>query len=648
MRKNIIYIMSLWLLLTCLSTAYANVLLQQRWQFKEVYQSVLDLELHTFKKQVAQLRGYPIAHYLYYFYLKNNLDKQKNQIIHAFLKQYKDSPITKPLRKAWLTFLAKKHDWKTFIAAYTPQKDTVLRCYYLQAYLHTQKQLKNRLLGEAKSLWLHGKSQPKVCDPVFDYLYKNDHITNQLRLQRIGLAMKMGNLRLARYLTKNLSKADKILVARWQNIYKKPIIALKNFKHPDTPQARKILLHGLQRLARTNANSAYRYWETDFKQRYAFTKKENAELFRYIALKSAAQNHPDAALWLAKVDKNLSDGPVNRVRLQIALVKQDWQAVIKVIQSLSTLEKEKLQFQYWKGRALEQTGQTEKAEIIFGKLAKNRHYYGFLASERLGQPYEFQSQQLKVSKNLKNQLLKKYTGMIRARELYFVGLTKEARAEWEAVLPKFGTKELETVAMLAHEWGWYDRAIVAIAKAKHYNDLKIRFPLPFYDEVLTHAQSKQLSFAYVYAIIRQESAFQSDARSVSGALGLMQLMPNTAKEVARKHKIRLKNLEEDLLMPELNITLGTAYLREMLNKFDGNHLLATVAYNAGPTRAKRWAKKYSCLPPDIWVELIPFNQTRDYVRRVLSYIPIFESQMVGHHQVKPMLLDAIQAEECSG
>ncbi|MDM8559750.1 transglycosylase SLT domain-containing protein [Candidatus Parabeggiatoa sp. HSG14] len=648
MKKNIIYIMSIPLLLMGLSTAYANVLLQQRWQFKEIYQSILDMELSTLKKRGAKLRGYPIAHYLHYLYLKNNLGKEKPQIIHAFLKRYKDSPITKPLRKAWLKLLAKKRDWKNFIVAYIPQKNTVLRCYYLRAYLHTQKQLKDRLLGEAKSLWLHGKSQPKVCDPVFNYLYKNDHITSQLRWQRIGLAMKMGNLRLARYLTKNLSKSDKILVARWQNIHRKPIIALKNFKHPDTPQARKILLHGLQRLAQTNAGSAYRYWKTDFKQRYAFSKKGNTGLFRYIALKSAAQNHPKAALWLSKVDKDLADDQVNQARLQIALKKQDWQAVVKMIHSLPILEQKKLQFQYWKGRALEQTGKTKKAEFIFRKLAKNRHYYGFLASERLGQPYEFHYQWLKVSKNSKKRLLKKYAGVIRARELYFVGLTKEARAEWEAVLPRFKTKELEVVAVLAHEWGWHDRAIVAIAKAKHFNNLKIRFPLPFYDEVLTHAQAKQLNFAYVYAIIRQESAFQTDDRSVSGALGLMHLMPNTAKEVARKHKIRLKNIEEDLFVPDLNITLGTAYLREMLNKFDGNHLLATVAYNAGPTRAKRWAKKYSCLSPDIWVELIPFRQTHDYVRHVLSYIPIFESQMVEHHQVKPMRLDPIQTEECSG
>jgi soluble lytic murein transglycosylase len=182
---------------------------------------------------------------------------------------------------------------------------------------------------------------------------------------------------------------------------------------------------------------------------------------------------------------------------------------------------------------------------------------------------------------------------------------------------------------------------------KEDGDLSIGFPVPFYDTVLKHAQNQLIDFAYVYAIIRQESIFQTDARSKSGALGLMQLMPATAKEVAKKQKIRLKNLEDDLLVPDINIRLGTAYLRKMLNQFDDNPLLTTVAYNAGTSRAKRWKNKYGCLSSDIWVELIPFSQTRDYVKKVLSYTPIFEYQMVGHRQVKPMPIDVIQIEGCS-
>jgi len=146
--------------------------------------------------------------------------------------------------------------------------------------------------------------------------------------------------------------------------------------------------------------------------------------------------------------------------------------------------------------------------------------------------------------------------------------------------------------------------------------------------------------------MRQESAFHVNARSSSGALGLMQLMPDTAKEVAKKQKINLK-AEDDVLIPETNIRLGLGYLRYLLDRFDGNHLLATVAYNAGPTRAKRWSEQDSCLPSDIWVELIPFNQTRDYVQRVMSYTPIFEYLLVQHPEVDSMPLDKIEGKKCT-
>ncbi|HDN27343.1 MAG TPA: lytic murein transglycosylase, partial [Thioploca sp.] len=125
---------------------------------------------------------------------------------------------------------------------------------------------------------------------------------------------------------------------------------------------------------------------------------------------------------------------------------------------------------------------------------------------------------------------------------------------------------------------------------------------------------------------RQESAFRAEARSHAGALGLMQLMPATGRAVARKLGLKLKN-RRAILDINTNIRLGTAYLRQMLDRFDGNHMLATAAYNAGPNRAKRWAQKNNCLPADIWVELIPFNETRKYVRRVLFYTRVFEERL---------------------
>ncbi len=641
MKTFIFYLLSMVIFFSSIANAQTNRLLQQRWQFKEARLVLLKENSKTIFEQLsAQLQDYPIVHYLRYFYLKSHLEEEKAETIQAFLEQYKNSPIAQLLRQAWLTKLAQKGHWQTFIANYTPQKSTVLQCYYLQAHFKTQGELKEELLEKAKDLWLVGISQPNECDPLFAYLYDNELITNEMRWQRIRLAMQKGNIRLARFIAKALPEPDQELATLWQDMHKKPASTLKEFILSDeTPLAREILLYGIRRLARKNADSAYQYWK-NYKTSDAFTEQENAELFYDIVLSSIRQNHPDAARWFTEVDKNLIDEKIIQARLQLALAQQNWQDVKKLIESLPITEQNKLQFQYWQARVLEQTGSTKKAEKRFQTLSQNRDYYGFLAAGRLGKQYQFHSEPLNISQKEKDQLFEKQTGILCARELYFIGLTELARLEWEAVLSNLSTSELKIAAAIAHEWGWYDRAIRAIGKAKYYDDLDIRFPLPFYDTVLNHAQAQQLDFAYVYAVIRQESAFQSDIISVAGALGLMQLMPATAKRVAKKQQILLKN-DEDLFVPDINIALGTAYLRDLLNQFNDNHLLATAAYNAGPSRAKRWGKKYGCLPPDIWIELIPFNETRKYVQRVLSYMPIFEYQMVGHLEVKTMPLDMI-------
>jgi soluble lytic murein transglycosylase len=625
------------------SSVYASIWLQQRWHFKEAYQAILTQDFNAFKQLSTKLNHYPITHYLQYFYLKNTFEQENNQIILDFLKQYSTSQISQLLRTEWLTYLAKQGDWETFLTAYQPQKNTILQCYFWQARINTKQT--NNVGNAVKELWLVGQSQPSACDPLFNSLFEEGYITDELRWQRIHLAMAKGNSGLVNYLAKTLtSETYKKWVSRWQAMHTDPATTIKNFNYSDSPLAQEILLYGLKRLANKDLDKAHQAW-SELQKKYAFQSSAKAEFSRYLALSGAQQNHPQAGVWLATIDKHFADKKLNQARLQVALAHQDWSAVLELIQALPKANSSEYQWQYWQARALEQNGKTEAAEQLFQDLSQHRHYYGFLAAERLGKPYHFQAQVLKIDPQVQDQLLEQQTGLLRARELYFVGLADYARAEWQAGLSTLSTAELKTAALLAHQWGWHDRAIVTIAKANYDDDLKIRFPLPFYDTVLTHAQNQNLESEWVYGIIRQESAFQTDAVSSAGALGLMQLMPATAREVANRQKIELKN-NEDILAPDINIQLGTSYLRTLLDRFNNNHLLATVAYNAGPTRVKRWLRQYPCFSPDVWIELIPFNQTRDYIQRVLSYTPIFESQMVKHQKVKPMLLESIAGEDC--
>jgi len=641
--KRFIYYLSLLTLLSLTPKVNAEIdWPQYRWRFKEAYQALLAGNLETFKRLSAQIDNYPIAHYLQFLFLKAHLEQQQPAEIKRFLQHYPQSPVSTHLRSAWLTQLAQKQDWDNFLKFYTPQKSTTLQCHYLQAQLENQ-QPTQAITDKAKELWLVGHSQPSACDSVFEYLYKTEALTDESFWQRIRLAMQKSELQLARYLAQKLPQSDQQWLARWQQMHEQPASALKQFDYADTALAREILVYGLKRLARQDAAQAYQDWQR-YQSKYALQTKDNAELFRYLALEAAEQNHPQAAKWLAEVDSSVVNEAVYRARFIIALTESNWQAIIELVHSLSSDEQQRAQWQYWLARALEQQEQIKQAEQLFKKLAQQRDYYGFLAANRLGENYHFNQQKLESDQSLQKRLLNREM-LIRARELYFVGLADYGREEWQTLLAQLTDSELQAAALLAHEWGWHDRAIVALAKAENFDMLDIRFPVPFYDNVLTQAQQHQLKPAWIYAVIRQESAFQIDAESVSGALGLMQLLPSTAREVAANHSIKLKN-NADILVPETNIRLGTGYLSYLMKRFKHNHLLATAAYNAGPSRAKRWAAQHRCLSPDIWVELIPFTQTRDYVQRVMSYTPVFEMQLVKHQQVEPMPLDVIEDDSC--
>ncbi len=610
---------------------------EQRWQFLAANRALSNNDLKKFEQKLIELKDYPITHYLRFFYLKSRLTTKNSQNILAFLAKYPDSPIAKSLRYKWLNKLAQKRDNAMFLIAYTPQEDTALRCYFLKANL----KIKHNLTGlekEAKDLWLVGKSQHSFCNSAFKYLYKHNLITHKLRWQRVRLAMHEGELQLAKKIARGLPKTDQLLLKRWQNIHKNPAIELKNFKYPDTPLAREIIAYGLRHLSHQNADKAYDYWKNNFKRHYSFSYKINTELLYYIALEGIKQHLSVATTWLAEIDKN-NDQEINHQRLQIALFKQDWYMLKQIIQSLSINLQQQPQWQYWLARTLEETANHDKAEMILQKLAVFRGYYGFLAADRLGKIYNFPSQKLKIKSETKERLLVENPGLIRARELYFLGLTALARAEWQDVLPTLNQDELKVAAVLSHKWGWYDRSIAAINEINYNSDLDMEFPLPFYDIIMSQSQVQRIEFSRIYAIILAASKFQTDAHSTDGRLGLMQLRLKDANNMATKQNINLTNIEE-LFLPDINITLGTAYFRQLLNEFDNNQLLAFAAYDAGVGVVKYWLKKYSCLPTDIWVELIP---SRDYVQLILSYISIFDHQM-GNQQQMP--LDTIQADEC--
>ncbi len=642
-QRHLIVYLLISVMLMCMS-AHASTLSQQRSQFERAEKVLKAKDWHKFQKISRRLQNYPLYYYLRYQYLNEHLVRPSE--IRAFLKRYGNTYFGQKLREKWLSQLAGKGDWKGFMRDYTPLKSTSMQCLYTYARLMTKQKLQGAV-EEAKKLWLVGKSQPEACTPMFDYLYKNGLIDKSLLWKRIGLAMKKGQLSLARFLAKRLKPADRVWVTRWQAMHKKPARSLARFKGADLPVVRQIILHGIGRLAIQDFERAQVYWKK-FQRRYDFSVQEIGEMQRDLALASVNHDHPLALKWLTAVNQKYLNKKVSDARIKLALKKQNWQALADFLTQLPDGEENKLRWRYWLARALEQTGKKPQAQQIYKQLAKERDYYGFLAAERIGAKYQMQHHPIVFTAAEKAQVMKKPT--IRgAYEFYKLSKYKDkwhlnARREWQYAIGHLPPAQKTIAAALASHWGWHDQAIMAAAKARYYDDLDVRFPLAFKRELTKGAKHQGIDLAWVYAIIRQETAFRHEASSRVGALGLMQVMPATARLVAKKIGLKLKR-KRDILDIDTNIKLGTAYLQQMLDKFDGNYMLATAAYNAGPGRSKRWAAENSCVPADLWVELIPFNETRKYVRSVLFYTRIFEERL-KRKRLRPLRV-TLEDDSCS-
>ncbi|MDX2455935.1 MAG: transglycosylase SLT domain-containing protein [Gammaproteobacteria bacterium] len=617
--------------LTCLLTATTGATgvidhdsyKEERALFLQAGKALKENRLDKYRQLARQLTDYPLYPYLQFQELRRHLKSTNHDEIAAFIARHEGEPLSWRLRQAWLYALAKQRDWPQFLEAWHGKQPAKLQCYKLQAQLKTGQTA--GLVEHALKLWMVGKSQDKTCDPAFRYLEDNNKITRDLRWQRIRLAMNSGNPGLARYLAKRLPDSDAAWVTLWRAARAKParILASPELKK-DTPEAREIILYSIRRISRTDADQAHKKWAS-LKPRYHFTPEEIGKLEKNIAMSANWQKNPHAHEWLVAVPEDAADTSVREWRVRTAVRNRDWNAVLEHTTTLLDSANNREEWQYWQAVALEKTGQQIQAENRFSVLATQRDYHGFLAADTLKWPYQMGDKPLEYDEAALEQLSRQ-PGMVRAHELFRAAMFTDARREWAAATRNFSNDELKLAAVLAGQWGWHDRAIMTVASAKDYSDLKLRFPLDYESDIKHIAHNKQLDPAHVYAVIRQESAFNKDARSPAGAMGLMQLMPKTGLSTARKHNIPLGSTRL-LYQPDKNITIGSTYLKQVMDQYDKNIVLASAAYNAGPHRVERWLPKNEEQTADSWIALIPYSETRKYVQRILAYIAIYDWRM---------------------
>lgn len=602
----------------------------ERYEFKQTRRLIKQRKISS--NQIPNiLKDYPLLQYLEYADLRNNLRRASSDDILEYVEKYPDSILTGYLKKAWLKHLAKKGSWGEFDRLFVDLStdlsvDNNLECYKTLSDFKLGNN--STALTRAKGQWMVGFSQPKSCDKVFGALYKSGQVSQNDIWNRIKLAMNGNNHSLAKYLSKKLRyKSDKKRFDLWSRVHRNPKKELKRIRYNSIGvKERDIIVYGIKRLARKNADTANQYWQ-QFEARMAFTPEQKLSAKSKIALHAALQYKENAVDLMREIPADKKDLNLREWSVRAALRQQDWKSVINNIGEMPKSEQQKPEWTYWNARALSQTGQRGQAVKKWDLLSQQRRYYGFLAADALGKPYKMNHD----SANLKKEDFRSIynnPGMMRASELRKVGMERWARLEWEHAAKNMNEKDRHIAAVQAMKWGWYDLAIRGANLAGADNDLVLRFPMAYRKEVERNGARNQIDPAWVMGVLRKESAFRQDARSSVGALGLMQVMPATGRSVAKKIRTPFRRSTE-LLDAKKNIKIGSAYLSMLLNRFDENMILATAAYNAGPGNVLRWLPDDGALPADIWVDTIPFKETRRYTQSVLSFSVVFGWRMTG-------------------
>ena len=629
MQQHALYLFFFFLLVFLTAPVFAQSIESQRKDYIVAKKALDTKQYKTFGKLANNLKDYPLYPYLRYEYLRKRLWKVKDAEMIDFLKRYGDLPVARNLRTLWLKLLVKRKHWQTFLDNYTPQSDTTMQCYQLQARIKTNNDV--FLLEDIRSIWLTGKSLPSQCDPALALLDKSDLMTNDLVWERIRLSMQNNQLNLVNYLSRRLDPEYKTLAKKWVKIHHNPYKYTHNPKLEDTAISREILAHGILRLARQDVAKAIKRLDA-LKDQFSFTSGDVAEIERTLAVRAAKSKSKLASKLLDQIDNYHVDDQVFHYRLRTALLNQNWPLLKKWTTGQAPIIDIDLRWRYWHARALEETGEPDKANEIYTELAKERDYYGFLAADKINASYHMNHYPLPENKEEFDRI-ESLPAIERAYEFYKLDMAYPARREWHHALNKMTTYQMQMAAALATQWGWHDRTIITMKRANAYDNLVLRFPILFNDLLDKYAKKRNIDPSWVYGLVRAESAFIEDVKSPAGALGLMQVMPKTGRITAKR--IGLKGFKTSKLkQAETNIPIGSAYMKQMLEKFDGNMILATAAYNAGPHRVSKWLPKQGCVEPDVWIEQIPFNETRKYVRRVLYFANIYDWRL--ETEIKPL------------
>ncbi len=569
---------------------------------------------------LPQTRGHVLEPLAAYWEMRTRLDSAPESEIRSFLSSYAGSYYEDRLRTDWLLQLGKRRDWANFTAEYPRYRmrdDREVRCYALATEAMNSKA---NVAEEAKRLWYALREADDGCTYVAEHLHSGKQINGLDLWRKARLAMEANRPRPAQAAVDieapRLSEQVALIHADPERYLDKRIIAI-------TRSRKELAVLALIRLAANQPDKAAELLEKRWS--IQLSQEERNWTWGVIGKQAAWKLQDNASSYFAKVqkDSDLNDDLLGW-KVRAALRMGQWRQVLTATQAMSPESQKDPAWVYWRARALTATAQDnaqkQEAQSLLRGIASVRGFYEQLALEELGQAITLPERPLALTPQEKAAALIN-PGLQRALYAIALGLRAEGTREWNYITNLhtpggMNDRELLAAADLACQRQVWDRCINTSDRTKEAIDFDQRFPMPLREIVVRRAGDIKLDPAYVYGLIRQESRFVMDARSHVGASGLMQVMPATAKWTAKK--IGLTNFTPDQITDrEVNVAIGTGYLKLVLDDFEGSMPLATAAYNAGPGRSRTW-RNGPVLEAAIWAENIPFQETRDYVKKVLS------------------------------
>ena len=573
----------------------------------------------------------PLGGWLEYAALRKRMDTLPVQRGNAFLARHRGEPVARAYRNDWLPALAKRNEWQTLLANWDSTiTDPGLRCLRLQALLATGR-TDAQWTADAQALWRGaGKSLPSSCDAPLAQLATQGGLDDGLRWERFDNAVAEGQSGVMRAIARGMASDAAAQANAYAAYIDKATADVGNW--PKTARSRLVASWGLARLAKASPDQAEALLP-GVAQMLGFTTDERARVLYPIALWTVASYGPASARRLAAVPESAYDASLHEWRVRDALSRSDWQSALVAIRKMGDAQRNDSRWTYLAARTSELTGDAAGAKTLYRQAAQKSDFHGFLAADKLDQAYALCPWQPTVAPATK-QAIARDPSIVRALQLFALDRKGWAQREWDDALSRFSEEQRRIAVEVAQDNGWFDRGVFGLVNVggKRYPEEQrlylLRFPLHHDATIRTESAKNRLDPAWVAAEIRAESVFDPNARSSADARGLMQVLPATGAGVAAKIGMPWKG-GDSLFDPDTNIAIGTAYLRQLMDKYGGKPYQVIAGYNAGPAPLGRWISQRPTIDPDFWIETISYKETREYVARVLSFSMLYDWRLNG-------------------